>query len=234
MTRSASLGLLAVKRNECCSRKNARLVVYIVVVTASHENQIASIGHQALTIAIPAGQLKYARPSTASAVALENNSPGKSSEVNGDVSELSPQDTGEQSEARDINHEKDADSGEAATLLGNFDSGWHASEASIATKRGHGCEPTQKIEDSSNECTSSSHSHDALILHQIDNLKQLMDKMIELDGRLDPKDQKQVPAISPWKCMRLKRDNQDLGTLFEMREDFYTYKLPHLVGSRKK
>ena len=72
------------------------------------------------------------------------------------------------------------------------------------------------------------------ILYEINNLKQLMDKIIEIDGRLNPKDLKEVPAISPWKCMRVRRDNQDLGTLFEMRDDFYAYKLPHITKASKK
>lgn len=74
---------------------------------------------------------------------------------------------------------------------------------------------------------------DGVIHHEIKNLAQLMNKAIEIDGRLDPKDIKQVPASSPWKFMRLKRNNQDLGTLFEMRDEFYAYKLPKLQKKAK-
>lgn len=75
---------------------------------------------------------------------------------------------------------------------------------------------------------------EAVIHHEIKNLAQLMSKAIEIDGRLDPKDIKAVPAASPWKFMRVKRNNQDLGTLFEMRDEFYAYKLPKLAKTRKR
>lgn len=67
-----------------------------------------------------------------------------------------------------------------------------------------------------------------VVVHQISTLKQLHDKVIELDGRRDPKNIKEVPAISPWKLVRAKRNNQDLGTLFDMREHFYHFKLPKI------
>lgn len=72
---------------------------------------------------------------------------------------------------------------------------------------------------------------EAVIHYEIKNLRQLMDKAIEIDGRLDPKS---VPAASPWRFMRVKRNNQDLGTLFEMREEFYAYKLPKLAKRTKR
>lgn len=75
---------------------------------------------------------------------------------------------------------------------------------------------------------------EAVIHYEITNLRHLMNKAIEIDGRLDPKDIKSVPAASPWKFMRVKRNNQDLGTLFEMRDEFYTYKLAKLAKGTKK
>ncbi len=75
---------------------------------------------------------------------------------------------------------------------------------------------------------------EAVIHYEITNLRHLMNKAIEIDGRLDLKDIKLVPAASPWKLMRVKRNNQDLGTLFEMRDEFYTYKLPKLAKGTKK
>ena len=74
-----------------------------------------------------------------------------------------------------------------------------------------------------------------VILHEITSLQQLNDKVVEIDGRLDLKD---VPAGNAWKFCRCKRNNQDLGTLFEMREHFFVYKLPQIVkdsrGKRAK
>ncbi len=77
-------------------------------------------------------------------------------------------------------------------------------------------------------------SSEGAISYEITSLKQLMDKAIEIDGRLDPKNRKAVCAASPWKFMRVKRNNQDLGTLFEMREEFYAYKLPKITKRTKK
>lgn len=80
----------------------------------------------------------------------------------------------------------------------------------------------------------ASEPEDVVILHEINNLKQLNDKIIEIDGRLNPKDAKEVPACSPWKIIRAKRNNQDLGTIFDMREHFYVYKQPKIVKTPKK
>ena len=112
---------------------------------------------------------------------------------------------------------------EGEPVLGNFDLSWK--EDSKKTDPG-------SVSDSVLE-SSSNHSPEAFVLLEISNLKQLMDKIIELDGRLDPKNQKEAPAISPWKLMRAKRNNQDLGSLFEMREDFYVYKLPYITKKGK-
>lgn len=70
-----------------------------------------------------------------------------------------------------------------------------------------------------------------VILHEIKSLQQLETRVLEIDGRVDPKS---VPAVNAWRFIRCKRNNQDLGTLFEMREEFYIYKYPQIVKSLKK
>lgn len=69
------------------------------------------------------------------------------------------------------------------------------------------------------------------ILHSISGLKQLENKIVDVDGRFNSKD---LGTINSWKQFRGIRKNQDLGTLFEMREDFYVYKHPQIVKEPKK
>lgn len=69
------------------------------------------------------------------------------------------------------------------------------------------------------------------VLHNVSNLRQLEDKIVDIDGRFKSKD---LAATSPWKHFRGIRNNQDLGTLFEMREEFYVYKHPQIVKEAKK
>ena len=122
---------------------------------------------------------------------------------------------------------------ERETLLGNFESGWAVTPLKEEVHDENSNVPPNDIDRKSPDDRKGPPT-DNRITHEIKNLKQLMDKIIEIDGRLDPKDQKQAPAVSPWKLIRAKRNNQDLGTLFEMREDFYVYKLPHITKAAKK
>ncbi len=69
------------------------------------------------------------------------------------------------------------------------------------------------------------------ILHSISNLSQLEDKIVDIDGRFNPKD---LTAQNAWKNFRAIRNHQDLGSLFEMREDFYVYKHPRIVKEPKR
>ena len=74
--------------------------------------------------------------------------------------------------------------------------------------------------------TASAPSPDDAIIHEISTLAQLEVKILEIDGRLNLNEVR--PSINPWKALRGKRNNQDLGTLFEMREEFYVWKHPHI------
>lgn len=67
---------------------------------------------------------------------------------------------------------------------------------------------------------------DDAVVHEICTLAQLEVKILEIDGRLNLNEVR--PSINPWKALRGKRNNQDLGTLFEMREEFYVWKHPHI------
>lgn len=69
------------------------------------------------------------------------------------------------------------------------------------------------------------------VLHSISRLTHLENKIVDVDGRFNSKD---IPTQNTWKAFRGIRKMQDLGTLFEMREDFYVYKHPQIVKEAKK
>ena len=58
-----------------------------------------------------------------------------------------------------------------------------------------------------------------VILASVTTLQALEDKIITVDGRL----RKKVDG-NAFKNIRVKRDNQDIGSLFEIREEWYVYK----------
>ena len=69
------------------------------------------------------------------------------------------------------------------------------------------------------------------IFYRMTSLNEFDRKLIEVDGRLDPNKHRNA---NTWKSIRGKRDNQDLGTLFEMREEFFVWKSPTIVKTPKK
>lgn len=78
----------------------------------------------------------------------------------------------------------------------------------------------------STSTTASAINSDDAVIHEISTLSQLEVKILEIDGRLNLNEVR--PSINPWKALRGKRNNQDLGSLFEMREEFYVWKHPHI------
>ena len=87
-------------------------------------------------------------------------------------------------------------------------------------------EPESVEQDSPTSATASAPNSDDAIIHEISTLAQLEVKILEIDGRLNLNEVR--PSINPWRALRGKRNNQDLGTLFEMREEFYVWKHPHI------
>ena len=79
---------------------------------------------------------------------------------------------------------------------------------------------------SSTTAAASALNSDGVVIHEISSLSQLEVKILEIDGRLNLNEVR--PSINPWKALRGKRSNQDLGTLFEMREEYYVWKHPHI------
>ena len=182
-----------------------------------------------MSIAIPPGQLKF----------YYNTTPATSTEP--EVQDTKRNGTGPATTSENAQHnltngpksiESDTNGPVGTPVLGNFESGW---DMGITKAQMNGKTSIPNSESSQDFPSSSQPDRPAMIiLPRVSNLKQLMDKIIEVDGRLDPKNTSEVPAASPWKLMRVKRNNQDLGTLFEMRDEFYMYKLPHLSKKSKK
>ena len=83
--------------------------------------------------------------------------------------------------------------------------------------------------DGGHPSTSATQEED--ILHSISMLTQLENKIVDINGHFNSKE---IPTVNSWKSFRGIRNNQDLGTLFEMREDFYVYKHPQIVKEAKK
>ena len=70
--------------------------------------------------------------------------------------------------------------------------------------------------------SKGSAAQDDVILHETGILSNIEIRILEIDGRPNLKEVR--PSINAWKAFRGKRSNQDLGTLFEMREEFYVWK----------
>ena len=67
------------------------------------------------------------------------------------------------------------------------------------------------------------------ILCTVSNAQALENKILELDGRV-----KKPPHHNAWKVFRCQRDNQDLGSLFEVREEYFVWKhLPQQASITK-
>ena len=199
--------------------------------------QIIIVTPKTMTLAIPAHRAKYLPPgmkleefTQPKLHVNEDQEKGKEAVIVNEKEAVAPTAAnGDEQSAEDLGPQGNGlklESPKGEPVLGNFDLSWK--EDSKKMDPGSVSEGVPE--------SSSSPPPEAFVLLEISNLKQLMDKIIELDGRLDPKNQKEAPAISPWKLMRAKRNNQDLGSLFEMREDFYVYKLPYLTkkGKAKK
>lgn len=69
------------------------------------------------------------------------------------------------------------------------------------------------------------------ILHSISSLTQLESKIVDIDGRFNSKE---IGVQNAWKNFRGIRNHQDLGSLFDMREEFYVYKHPRIVKEPKR
>ena len=193
-----------------------------------------------MTVAIPPGQMfsrRYKEPESSGQPSREDTTTEKvgikPENSSTDAMTVTAQTNGDAAGESTEGTQQEALATEEETCLGNFESGWAGTlvKGEIADKDSISFLNESGKEDPDDRKGSPV---DDSVVHEIKNLKQLNDKIIEIDGRLDPKDLKQVPAVSPWKLIRAKRNNQDLGTLFEMREDFYVYKLPHITKAKKK
>ena len=195
--------------------------------------QIASLGQNTMTLAIPPGRQKFPRQNSRTPACSQSESGAQTSKQN-EVAQGSPppniqkKDVEILPQAKMQNDQPNDSVLDADPVLGKVELGWEMTPPKDEPDIGTASSTAIDL-DSSNTPPLND-----VILLEMKNLKQLNDKIIELDGRLDPKNQKEAPAVSPWKLIRAKRNNQDLGTLFEMREDFYVYKVPQITKTLNK
>ena len=69
-----------------------------------------------------------------------------------------------------------------------------------------------------------------VILRPITSLNDLDKHCLDIDGRIATNAR---PGANAWKNIRGKRNNQDMGSLFEIREEFFVWKHPKIVKEPK-
>lgn len=69
--------------------------------------------------------------------------------------------------------------------------------------------------------TASSRVAEDIVEHRIYNVQMLEDKILKLDGRI-----KNPPHTSAWRSFRCQRNNQDMGSLYEIREQYWVWNHP--------
>ena len=113
----------------------------------------------------------------------------------------------------------------------------HTDPADQVTRRSMEVEDMEPNEESTNAngnqpSTTVIHKEEEEdIIHSISNLTQLEHKIVDIDGRFNSKE---LSIQNTWKNFRGIRNHQDLGSLFEMREEFYVYKHPQIVKEPKR
>ncbi|KAL9630856.1 MAG: hypothetical protein Q9204_004507 [Flavoplaca sp. TL-2023a] len=80
------------------------------------------------------------------------------------------------------------------------------------------------------EDSSPTSSDCGIIQFTISTLFPLEKKIIEVDGRLPPT----TRTASTWRDIRCRRNEQDMGSLFEMRDEYFAYRVAGKHGSSHK
>ncbi|KAL8938615.1 MAG: hypothetical protein Q9211_003119 [Gyalolechia sp. 1 TL-2023] len=233
-------------------------------VRVEKECKIVKISGKSVTLAIPPGQLKFARRLT------QGNSSEKESAMGVATSEAVPEpemSTAEEGKVEDTtmaNGETNAE--EESTSVSDLN---HTTPARVDVAQGTkaGAEETiiqqpppreadmdpprsvkrelrtrppnrctispshapstNNVDDSPTASTDADHNLIAaateydVVLYEITGLYALERKILEIDGRARPGSR----TNSTWRDIRCRRDEQDMGSLFEMRDEYYAYKV---------
>lgn len=180
-------------------------------------NQIVKIENGVLTAAIPPGQLKYARriPQTPTASQPSGEVDTRSTENNISASET----TADAAEATETAKSEDTTAKTNTTNTEDQITQPPPENTEVTPK------PTSNTKDEPTTTTPLSHNQQPYTEDTIhitaSTLNSLESQIIDIDGRTSAKD---VPAHNSWKAMRGKRNNQDLGSLFDMREEYFVRK----------
>ena len=96
-------------------------------------------------------------------------------------------------------------------------------------------EPDQKLTKDESGKNSDQDARPGLmedvILVQVKTLTELERRIVEIDGKVPMTGYR---SSNSWKAMRGKRNNQDMGSLFDMREVFYVHTSPTIVKEPKR
>lgn len=133
-----------------------------------------------------------------------------------------------------IENKTDSNDAAEATLLDNtdMDANEKAQENTIhEASASEGIQPNGVSSQTNGTHSSTPALEEEDVLHSISYLTQLEHKIVDVDGRFKSEE---VPTVNPWKAIRALRNNQDLGSLFEMRDEFFVYKHPQIVKEGKK
>lgn len=155
--------------------------------------------------------------------------------INETAESRNPLDSSKDQEA-ELTFKRKTDANEAAEARSQEDAEMEANNEPQENGNHAATAPEESHPDGVSSQTNSVHSStpalkDEDVLHSIFYLKQLENKIVDVDGRYKSEE---IPSINTWRAIRAIRNNQDLGTLFEMRETFFVYKYPQIVKEGKK
>ena len=196
-----------------------------------------------MTFAIPPAQLKYARRlapdededgklknrKTGDTPTADKNAEGNDAEHNGAEDITAKIDNAEDIDVKNSNAE-DIDVKNSNAQDNNVENDYTQAKSSDpshvegkrTTPRPCDAEAPSMAEPSpapSSQLSAIPSDVDDVVLASITTLQALEEKIVTIDGRLG----KKVDG-NAFKSIRVKRNNQDLGSLFEIREEWYVYK----------
>ena len=232
-------------------RKEARILI-------EKDMRVVSISGSVLTMGIPPGRLKYARhlptPLTTptkssksqpipsdelndsntletSQLLVDERGPSKGW-PNGDEQSLNglPKENFLPQTVRTQRLETPELSGESAEGIADPEAGARDTKSTPVRPTWSPITPAKQLPYEKSPPPSQAPVED-VILTPIKTLNELDKRIIEIDGRLDHTINR---AVSVWRLVRVKRDNQDIGSLFEIRDDYFVRQSPKIVETPQK
>lgn len=187
-----------------------------------------------MTVAIPPGQRRFAQlkaKDDGTVEQAENSHP----EIENAESDSESKIGKENAEAESMDVASDQPS--------EAEQGKSTSRTKVApAHHSEGSSPVMSADAASPDTTTSQEAHEVgnampqdplldVVIGRFHTLNSLESKILDVDGRISSKD---APSSSTWRALRARRNNQDLGSLFEMREEYFVWKDPKTVKTPAK